>query len=275
MYASEFNDLFDTFFNNRGRNNFNYSTTVLKNGSDETYEINHTNSIIIENSPSPYLHWTIKEINEQPITINNATNNGARIKDDKISLGGLNFLNKNNIVVENIIGLGCGTSYHATMLLKFYFNKLLNNNKINLVQSFDASEFSELDIPKRGKTLCIICSQSGETRDLINAINICKNNDCITLGVVNVVDSMIAKIVDCGVYINAGIEKAVASTKSFTSMLIVLKLISLWFNENYGNNLKSLKIINNLRNLPNKVEKLLNDQYIANKCDNLINLIKI
>lgn len=42
MYASEFNDLFDTFFNNRGRNNFNYSTTVLKNGSDETYEINHT-----------------------------------------------------------------------------------------------------------------------------------------------------------------------------------------------------------------------------------------
>ena len=250
------------------------SLTTDGYNTDQVYEINRTNSIIIENSPSPYLHWTIKEINEQPITINNATNNGARIKDDKIILGGLKFLNSNNIVVENIIGLGCGTSYHATMLLKFYFNKLLNNNKINLVQSFDASEFSELDIPKRGKTLCIICSQSGETRDLINAINICKNNDCITLGVVNVVDSMIAKIVDCGVYINAGIEKAVASTKSFTSMLIVLKLISLWFNENYGNNLKSLKIINNLRNLPNKVENLLNDKYIGNSCDNLINLIK-
>ena len=69
--------------------------------------------------------------------------------------------------------------------------------------------------------------------DLINAINICKKYNCITLGVVNVVDSMIAQMVDCGVYLNCSREKAVASTKSFTSSLIVLSLVAMWFKEKH------------------------------------------
>ncbi len=96
-------------------------------------------------------------------------------------------------------------------------------------------------------------------------LEICKKYDSITIGVINVVDSMLAKMVDCGVYLNAGLEKAVASTKSYTSMLIVLSLIAMWFNEN--NNLQ----INNLRNIANCVSNILENESIKDNCLNLVN----
>ena len=151
-------------------------------------------------------------------------------------------------------------------ILKYYFNRA---SRLNSVQSYDASEFSELDIPKKGKTLFIICSQSGETRDLINAINICKKYNCITLGVINVVDSMISQMVDCGVYLNCGIEKAVASTKSFTSMVTVLSLIAMWYFDYYDNK----KIINSLRNLPDKINNLLEDSVFKEGCNKIVDII--
>lgn len=234
--------------------------------SNITYNINNINDEFIENSPGSYKYWTLKEIYEQPLSINRAMNNGARINDNKIILRGLDYLKPYKNDINNIIGLGCGTSYHATMLLKYYFNRYDN---LNIVQSFDASEFTELDIPKKGKTLFIICSQSGETRDLINAINICKKYNCITLGVVNVVDSMIAQMVDCGVYLNCSREKAVASTKSFTSMLIVISLIAMWYNNNNNN-----QIINNLRNIPDVISNLLNNNKLKENCMTLVNFIK-
>ena len=89
------------------------------------------------------------------------------------------------------------------------------------------------------------------------------------VGIVNVVDSMIAQSVDCGVYLNAGYERAVASTKSFTSSLIILSLIGMWFRDKSNN----LPIIKSLRNLPNNIEVLLNNSLFKSKCDNLVTLI--
>ena len=241
--------------------------TINKNGylTDKEYKISKIDSINYDITPEPYPHWTLKEIHEQSKSINWALNNGARIKDNNIVLGGLNYLNKYKKDIQNIIVLGCGTSYHAAMQFKYYVG---SNSQFNIVEAYDASEFSELDIPKYGKTLFIICSQSGETRDLINTLELCKKYDCITLGVINVVDSMIAKMVDCGVYLNAGIEKAVASTKSYTSMLVVLSLIGMWFKSN--NNL----VINSLRNIPNAVSNLLNNNLINVHCLFLVDEIK-
>jgi glutamine---fructose-6-phosphate transaminase (isomerizing) len=220
-------------------------------------------------SPSPYLHWTLKEIYEQSKSITAAFNNGARILNNNIKLGGLNNMKTmlESIKIEHIVLLGCGTSYHACMIAKYYFMNA--KTPFNTVQAFDASEFSKLDIPNSGKVLCILCSQSGETRDLINSIEICKKENCILLGVINVVDSFIAQTVDCGVYINAGREVAVASTKSFTSTLIVLSLMGMFFREKYMNNM----IINNLRQLPNIVESLLNNQLFKNKCKEIVEYI--
>jgi glucosamine--fructose-6-phosphate aminotransferase (isomerizing) len=198
-----------------------------------------------------------------------AMNNGARILNNNIILGGLKTLESiiESRYINHIIVLGCGTSYYVSMFAKYYFEKSTTN--ISTVQAYDASEFSEIDIPTTGTTLCIMCSQSGETRDLISCIEICKRRNCVLIGVINVVDSMIAQSVNCGVYLNAGCERAVASTKSFTSSLIVLSLIGMWFRKKY----KNIPIINCLRSLPNDVEILLQDQSFKSGCDNLVNLI--
>jgi len=245
--------------------------TLNKNGftTEYTYKLHTLQEQLIEDSPKPYSHWTIKEIYEQPRSILSAINNGARILNNEIVLGGLE--NLNSIIkmknIDHIIALGCGTSYHVCMFAKYYFDS--NASSFVTIQSYDASEFSAADIPKKGNTLCILCSQSGETRDLITCIEICKNHNCMLVGIVNVVDSMIAQSVDCGVYLNAGYERAVASTKSFTSSLIILSLIGMWFRDKSNN----LPIIKSLRNLPNNIEVLLNNSLFKSKCDNLVTLI--
>ena len=222
--------------------------------------------------PDPFSNWTIKEIIEQPKSILAATNNGARILNNDIVLGGLTKLKDMSELstIEHILVIGCGTSFYASMLAKYYFANSNNTNKeeFNTIHAFDASEFTKLDIPKRGKTLCILCSQSGETRDLIKCIDICREKDCILMGIVNVVDSFIAQNVDCGVYMNAGREVAVASTKSFTSTLIILSLIGMWFKEKY----KNISIINTLRSLPITIENYCMIYHSRNNVRILLNI---
>ena len=223
-------------------------------------------------SPCPFPHWTIKEISEQPRSIMAAINNGARIVDNTITLGGLTSMLDilDNQHLEHLIVLGCGTSYHASMLAKYYFAEK-KRGTFNTIQSFDASEFTKYDLPCTGKVLCIVCSQSGETRDLIKCIEVCKEAQCILFGIVNVVDSVIAQSVDCGVYMNAGREMAVPSTKSFTSTLIILSLIAMWFKERHVN----IPVINCLRILPVTIESLLqNTEFIA-KCREIADFINI
>jgi glutamine---fructose-6-phosphate transaminase (isomerizing) len=263
-----------------GFTNLIYNYIILENNdiividnkgytSKHLYKSNSLETTLESNSPSPFIHWTLKEIYDQPTSIVAAFNNGARILDNNIRLGGLSIMK--NILesskIEHLILLGCGTSSHACMLSKYYFKNEFSY--FNTVQAFDASEFSKIDIPQQGKVLCIICSQSGETRDLINSIEICRKESCLLLGVVNVVDSLIAQSVDCGVYLNAGREVAVASTKSFTSTLIVLSLISMWFKEKHSN----IPIINSLRSLSNVVDDLLVNHIFKNKCKEIVEFI--
>ena len=244
--------------------------TISKDGyiSNKLYKTKTIDNIILQDSPAPFPHWTIKEIYEQPKSILSAFNNGARIHENNIILGGL--YNLSTIIrtnsIEHIMLFGCGTSYHACMIGKSYF---YDSQVFNTIQYFDGSEFNKKDIPKRGKVLSIFCSQSGETRDLLNCLDICKSNNCILLGVVNVVDSLIAQEVDCGIYLNAGTEVAVASTKSFTSTLIVLSLISMWFKEKHTN----IPILDNLRLLPDNIENTLENLSIKNSCQNIVNFI--
>ena len=110
-----------------------------------------------------------------------------------------------------MILLGCGTSYHAGMFGVQYLKEL---SGLNSVQLFDGAEFTKDDIPKKGNTGLILLSQSGETKDLHRCIQIGRENELFLIGVVNVVDSLIAREVDCGCYLNAGREVAVASTST-------------------------------------------------------------
>ena len=215
------------------------------------------NKIDFQISPEPYEHWTIKEIYEQPQKILNAINLGGRILNKKeVKLGGPEKNVDVLMEIENLILLGCGTSYHSCMYAKYFFKKICDFNIINI---HDGADFEYSDVPKKGKTLLVFVSQSGETKDLHRCIEIAKENNIFTLGVVNVVDSLIAREVDCGIYCNAGVEKGVASTKAFTTQVICLVLLACWFSQKRGLHEKNrIQIIEDLQNLSVDFQNCLN-----------------
>jgi len=203
-----------------------------------------------------YKHWTIKEINEQPNVVLNSINNGGRINgNSEVKLGGLE---ENKIVlktINNLILLGCGTSYFAGLYGMYYFKQLCN---FNTVQTFDGAEFNEYDIPKIGNTSFILISQSGETKDLHRCIEIAKKNKIVTIGIINVVDSLIAREVDCGIYCNAGKEVGVCSTKAFTSQVVCLSMAAIWFSQIHNiNEKKREQMVSDLKNLQRDVMNTL------------------
>lgn len=219
------------------------------------YTVVETVGVDHPSTPYPYPHWTIKEIYEQESSILRAVGMGGRIlSSTDVKLGGLSSHSEDLIDTEHLIILGCGTSYHAGLYCLSVFRQI---SGFSTVQLFDGAEFSCDDIPSTGNTCFIILSQSGETKDLFNCVEIGKNKG-VTIGVVNVVDSYIAREVDCGVYLNAGREVGVASTKVFTSQVVVLHLIAVWFsqNRNVSKNKRS-QIIKDLRNLHLDVKETL------------------
>ena len=217
------NDIIKVTYDN---NKLEYSCDIKR------YKTNNRIATADNNLPDEYDHWMLKEIMEQPMCINRALNNGGRISGNTtVKLGGLETFKNQLECIEHLILLGCGTSYHAGI---WSLNQFKQYDIFNTVCCFDGAEFNILDIPKKGKTAVILLSQSGETKDLHRCIDIAKTYDLITIGVVNVHDSMIARETDCGVYLNAGRENAVASTKSFTNQCIVLSMIAIWFSQVKG-----------------------------------------
>ena len=221
--------------------------------SDKIYK--KINNILFnqDNTPGEFIYWTLKEIEEQKSSSLRAISMGGRIKNDAIKLGGLDSKQKELKEIDNIIILGCGTSYNAGHFVYHYLKKYSN---FNTVQVIDGADFSKDDIPKYGISGCVFLSQSGETLDLIRCLDICKNLDIITIGIVNVVDSTIARETDCGCYINAGREVGVASTKSFTSQVIVLLLINNWFNSN-------VSVVHSLKTISEDTELILNKSELS------------
>ena len=221
-------------------------------------------------SPDPYEHWTLKEIMDQSDSLLNSLNNGGRIFNTKIKLGGLDYIKSYIDKIVNVIFVGCGTSLNACHIGRIYLKSL---SVVNNVQCFDAAEFEINDIPLSGKTLLVMCSQSGETKDLHRIIQLINDKpNIITMGVINVVNSLIAREVDCGIYMNAGREVAVASTKSFTSSLLIFKLFSFWYFQTIKCNNANLNksIIQNIRNINiqvgtinNNIDSLINDKHIS------------
>lgn len=245
----------------------------LRISIDTKHNYKKKNVTILESelTPYPYNHWTLKEIYQQPEVILNSINKGGRIKNEsEVKLGGLEqhlALLKN---VNNIILLGCGTSYFASLYGMYYFKHLCN---FNTIQVFDGADFNEYDIPKIGITALILVSQSGETKDLHRCIEIAKNHNLITIGIVNVVDSLIAREVDCGIYCNAGKEVGVASTKAFTSQVVCLSMAAIWFSSIHKiNKQKRAKMICDLHNLSNDIKMTLDE--CSSKISDIANKFK-
>ncbi|HZJ85177.1 MAG TPA: glutamine--fructose-6-phosphate transaminase (isomerizing) [Syntrophomonadaceae bacterium] len=168
-----------------------------------------------------YNHHMIREIHEQPQTVRleleGRLQNGFA---DLYDLGIDNIL-KN---VEKIYMVGCGTAYHAGLIGKTIIEKLVRVP----VESDIASEFGYRDIPWDKNQLMVVISQSGETTDTLIALREAKKNNIPVLAITNVKNSTIAREADKVIYTNAGTEIAIASTKAYTSQLVVLYLLALY-----------------------------------------------
>ena len=198
----------------------------------QRYKLNDNLTAADSELPENHKHWMIKEIYDQPDCIEKALNNGGRIDTNvSVKLGGLDNSKQQLGNIQHLILLGCGTSFHAGLWSLDLFKQF---DIFDTVMCIDGAEFNVNDIPKNGATAVVLLSQSGETKDLHRCIDIAKSDDLLTIGVVNVHDSMIARESDCGVYLNAGRENAVASTKSFTNQCVVLSMIAIWFSQNKG-----------------------------------------
>lgn len=237
--------------------------------TNELYQINKITKGEYVASPDPWPHWTIKEIHEQTESCLRAISLGGRLcSNNTVKLGGLENKKKELMSIDHLILLGCGTSYHAGMFGVNYFKDLCD---FHSVQIFDGAEFNEKDIPKQGKIALVLLSQSGETKDLHRCIQIGKENDLLLIGIVNVVDSLIAREVHCGCYLNAGREVAVASTKAYTSQIIILNMIAIWFAQEKGLFLyKRQQYIQDLHNLHMDIKKTI--EMCKTKIDDVVSL---
>jgi len=212
----------------------------------------------IETSSYPFPYWTIKEIYEQYEASIKALGNYSRIESEtNINLYELNRHDDKLTNADNLILLGCGTSYHAGLYISSLFKKI---SGFNTIQVFDGAEFNIDDIPKIGTTILIFISQSGETKDLFQCIDIGKKNNLCMIGIINAVDSFISRSMNYNIYLNCGIENAVASTKAFTNQVIILSMLSVWFaqikNINVDDRINIIKSLNNLpRDIKNTIDK--------------------
>jgi glucosamine--fructose-6-phosphate aminotransferase (isomerizing) len=202
-----------------------------------------------ETSSEPYPHWMLKEIMEQPDAVLRAINNGGRIESDTcVKLGGLEKYRNELTEVDHLILLGCGTSYHSGLFSLSLFKSMRTFTTVSL---YDGADFSEEDVPLHGISAAVLISQSGETKDLQRCIQIIQDKGMISIGIVNTIDSFIARETNCGIYLNAGREVAVASTKSFTNQCVVLSLLAVWFSQNKKTCIeKRRRIIEDIHNLP-------------------------
>ena len=199
-------------------------------------------------------HFMLKEIFEQPATVENAMR-GRLLPDQGTSkLGGLNMTDEELLKFDNILITACGTSWHSALIGEHMLESLA---RIPVEVEY-ASEFRYRNPVVTDKTLCIVISQSGETADTLAAMREAKSRGARTYGIVNVVGSTIARESDGGIYVHAGPEIGVASTKAFTSQVIALLLFTLKLARLRNLSMVDGKeIIEEPQKLPKKIQSIL------------------
>jgi len=201
-----------------------------------------------------YDHFMLKEIFEQPQTIRDAFRGRLIVEEGIARLGGLLPVIDKLREVDRIIITGCGTSWHAGLVGEYLIENLCEIP----VEVEYASEFRYRNPIIRKNDIVIAISQSGETADTLAAVHEAKQKNATVLGIVNVVGSSIARETVAGVYIHAGPEIGVASTKAFTSQLVVLTLISLLLGRMRNlSKIEGIQIARAIKELPEKVEQIL------------------
>jgi glutamine---fructose-6-phosphate transaminase (isomerizing) len=200
-----------------------------------------------------YDHFMQKEIFEQPESIRNAIRGRLLTHEGTAKIGGLDNVLEKLYNAKRFIITACGTSWHAALAGKYMLEHLAHVP----VEVDYASEFRYRDPIINPDDVMFVISQSGETADTLAALREAKKKGATVLGLVNVVGSTIARETDAGVYIHAGPEIGVASTKAFTCQIAVLSLISLFLGRKRGLPFDQGKLLaEDLLSIPYKVQKI-------------------
>jgi len=201
-----------------------------------------------------YEHFMLKEIFEQPSSLRDVMRGRLLEEDGDSQLGGIADHQPDLSRVKRVVITACGTSWHAALLGEYMIEELA---RIPVEVEY-ASEFRYRNPVLEDGTLVLAISQSGETADTLAALREAKHRGISTMGVVNAVGSTIARETDYGIYLHAGPEIGVASTKAFTSQLVALALLTL----NIGRRrhlsvVQGGAIVRALKELPAQVEEVL------------------
>lgn len=219
-------------------------------------------------------HFMLKEIFEQPMAVSNAMLGRLIVEEGMANLGGLKDVKGKLEKINRIIISSCGTSYYAGLVGEYMLEEFAGIP----VEVEYASEFRYRSPVVDANTAVLVISQSGETADTLAAIREAKRKGALTLGIVNVVGSTIARETDAGIYNIAGPEIGVASTKAFTSQLTILALLALYLGRQRGMSAANGKMIaRELKKIPKYIEEILSRKNevkkIAKKLDGYEDLL--
>jgi len=199
-------------------------------------------------------HYMLKEILEQPQSIQSTLRGRLVGGTEAVKLGGLHEMADVLKSARRVIFTACGTSWHAGQIGAYLLEDLA---RIPTSVEY-ASEWRYRDPVLEPGTVVIAISQSGETADTLAAIQLAKERGCPTMGIINTVGSSIARLTDAGVYLHAGPEIGVASTKAFTSQVVALTLFALCMGKNRGLEPELIKqYTESLEALPDQVQDIL------------------
>jgi glucosamine--fructose-6-phosphate aminotransferase (isomerizing) len=207
-----------------------------------------------EAEQSGFSHFMLKEIHEQPSSLESTMRGRIHQEMPAVKLGGLTEVAPMLAEARRVVFTACGTSWHAGLIGKFLVEQY---SRVQAEVEY-ASEWRYRDPVLEPGTVVVGISQSGETADTLAALSLARDKGCITLGVVNVVGSSITRATDAGVYLHAGPEIGVASTKAFTSQVVALALLALYLGRQRGMDPAPARLLlQELLALPEKVREVL------------------
>lgn len=200
-------------------------------------------------------HFLLKEITEQPQTLRSTLKGRVNAKDGIVKLGGLNLSLDELRHIEHITIIGCGTAYYAGLLASYYLEQLVDGLTIDVAIASEL-RYRSFHLPKN--TVALVVSQSGETADTLACLREIKQRGVKTLGIINAVGSTIAREVDGGVYVHAGPEISVASTKAFTSQAAAITMFGIQIAQAKGVGAKDIsQYITELSLIPEEIEHVI------------------
>ena len=228
-------------------------TTTIDN-VPVTKEMDQIEWSIEEIAKGGFEHFMLKEIFEQPAVVRTCMGGRLDMREMQVKLGGLRGIDRELVKARKIILTACGTAWHAGLVGEYLFEDLA---RVPTEVEY-ASEFRYRNPIVEDGTVVVAISQSGETADTLAALREARQKGALALGIVNVVGSTIARDTDAGVYLHAGPEIGVASTKAFTCQLVVQAMVAIMLGRRkFMSQSMTEMYMKGLQDIPGKIETIL------------------